>query len=197
MVTPLVLASASAVRATILRHAGLEFEIRPADVDEAAIKADLAERSTSDLAARLAETKARRTAERHPGALVIGADQILDCGGRRFDKPRDRTEARRHLEFLRGRDHRLVSAVCAARDDELLWEHRAEPVLTMRSFSDEFLNAYLDRAGPDVLDSVGAYRLEGIGVQLFSRIDGDYFSILGLPLLPLLDFLRRHGVLSS
>ena len=141
----------------------------------------------------LAEAKAVRVAARRERALVIGADQMLVLGRRWFDKPAKPAEAREHLLALRGRRHELVTAVCVARDGTVLWRHLERPGLVMRDFSDAFLDAYLATVGDDVLTTVGAYRLEGRGVQLMARIEGDYFSILGLPLLPLLDFLRGRG----
>ncbi len=193
---PLVLASGSAVRAELLQRAALDIVIDTANVDEAEIKAAFQgeRRPAAECAIALAEAKASRVARRHPGALVIGADQMLVCDGTWFDKPRDLSEARAHLSALRGRRHELVSAVCVMRDTTRLWHFVDRPALTMRPFSDTFLDEYLALAGDAVLGSVGAYQLEGRGIQLFSRIEGDYFAILGLPLLPLLDFLRGHGM---
>jgi septum formation protein len=193
----LVLASASAARLALLRAAGIRVEPDPAGVDEAEVKASLrGEGAGPQIAAEaLSEIKAQRVSRRRAGALVLGADQILECEGRWFDKPAGRAEARTQLLALRGRAHRLVSSAVAVRDGMRLWHHTAEAELTMRPFSDEFLEAYLAAAAPDALRSVGAYQLEGLGVQLFSRIRGDYFVILGLPLMPLLEFLRRQGVL--
>lgn len=193
----LILASGSSARAALLAGAGLDFAVEPAAVDEAAIKAGVEDLPTEELAMCLAEAKAIAVSLGRPGDRVIGADQILDCGGRRYDKPRNAAEATAHLESLRGREHRLVDGLCVARDGVVVWRHLAIAHLTMRDFSDAFLALYISEAGPGILESVGAYRLEGPGVQLFSRIDGDYFAILGLPLLPLLDFLRTEGVLSS
>jgi septum formation protein len=146
------------------------------------------------VAASLAEAKAVAVSAATPGALVIGADQTLECGGDLFDKPASAAEAARQLRSLGGRAHRLVSALCVAQGGAALWRHADEARLTMRRLSDDFIAEYVDRAGPEALDAVGTYRLEGLGVNLFTRIDGDYFVILGLPLLPLLAFLRRHGV---
>ncbi|MGE0718139.1 MAG: nucleoside triphosphate pyrophosphatase [Alphaproteobacteria bacterium] len=190
----LVLASASTTRASLLAAAGLTFEQMASAVDEDEVKRSMraAGADAGEAAAALAAAKARSVARRRPDALVIGADQILDCGGVWFDKPPDLDHARGHLAALRGRAHRLATAVCVMRGDALLWQHREFPALTMRSFSDAFLDAYVAASGGDLLGSVGAYRLEGPGVQLFSRIEGDHFAILGLPLLPLLDFLRGH-----
>jgi septum formation protein len=194
-----ILASASPARLSLLRAAGVPVESDPGGVDEEEVKAALqAEGATAAMAAEtLAELKARRTSPRHPGALVLGADQMLDCDGRWFDKPGDRIQAREQLLALRGRSHRLVSSVVALRDGTRLWHHTEEAVLTMRPFSDNFIDAYLAEAAPGILQSVGSYQLEGIGAQLFARIRGDYFTILGLPLLPLLDFLRAHEVLEA
>lgn len=191
----IVLASQSAARASLLRGAGVVFEARPARVDEAAVKmAGLAEGwSAEDLALTLAGMKAERV--RAPGQVVVGADQGLVCEGRWFDKPVDRAAAREHLLALRGRQHRLVTAVVCLKDGQEIWHHTSTPVLTMRAFSDAFLDGYLALEGDQVLASVGAYRLEGPGVQLFDRIDGEFSAILGLPLLPLLGFLRQHGAL--
>jgi septum formation protein len=196
-VNRLVLASGSSARAALLKGAGLDFDIQPAAVDEAAIKAGVADLPTEDLALCLAEAKAITVSLARPGDRVIGADQILDQAGRRYDKPRDAAEAKAHLKILRGREHRLVNGLCVARNGEIVWRHVAVARLTMRAFSDDFLDTYISGSGPEILESVGAYRLEGPGVQLFSRIDGDYFTVLGLPLPPLLDFLRAEGVLSS
>jgi septum formation protein len=191
----IVLASQSGARASLLRGAGIVFEARPARVDEAAVKAaGLAEGwSAEDLALTLAGMKAERV--RAPGQVVVGADQVLVCEGRWFDKPADLAVAREQLLVLRGREHRLVTAVVCLKDGQEIWHHVAMPVLTMRTFSEAFLDAYLALEGQHVLASVGAYRLEGPGVQLFDRVEGEFSAILGLPLLPLLGFLRQHGVL--
>lgn len=194
----LVLASRSPTRAALLRNAGVAFETDAAAVDEAEVKAALAAEGASprDIALALAELKARRVSRSHPGALVIGADQLLDCGGRLFDKPGGPAAARRDLLALRGRAHSQISAVCVASDEAILWRHAEAARLVMRPFSDAFLEAYLEAAGDEIYGCVGAYRLEGLGAQLFSRIEGDYFTVLGLPLLPLLAFLREHGVVT-
>lgn len=194
-----ILASASVTRAEMLRRAGVPCSVEPAHVDEDEIKhAMRASGSTAaELAETLAEFKARKISSRHAGALVIGADQVLDCQGRWFDKPTDRARARGQLLELRGKLHELISCVCVLRDGQRLWHHIGRARLTMRPFTEEFLDKYLDQAGDRVLQSVGAYQLEGLGAQLFSRIDGDYFTILGMPLLPLLDFLRNHGVVRA
>jgi septum formation protein len=192
-----VLASKSAARAAMLRGAGVAFVADSADVDEAPVR-DALQRNNADTATAaiaLAELKATEVAARHPGALVIGADQILDCDGTWFDKPSDMAEARVHLMALRGRDHRQFSGVCLVRDGVTLWTHADLAVLTMRSFSDDFLHGHLAATGDAVLSCVGAYQLEGLGAQLFSAVEGDYFTVLGMPLLPLLDVLRGHGVI--
>lgn len=194
-----VLASASAARRALLDAAGLRFEARPAAVDEAAIKeAARAEGiAPADAAIMLAEAKAERIARRDPDALVIGCDQLLVCEGRWFDKPADVAAARAQLLALRGRRHELVTAVVCHRHGGRIWQHVAVPRLVMREFSDAFLDAYLAAEGERVTASVGAYRLEGPGVQLFASVQGEHAAILGLPLLPLLGFLRQHGVLAG
>lgn len=192
-----VLASKSAARAAMLRDAGVSFVVDSADVDEAAIRDDFGGEYGNTAAATiaLAEAKATQVAARHGHALVIGADQILDCNGRWFDKPTDLAQARSHLLALRGREHSQYSGVCLVRDGATLWACADLASLTMRSFSDDFLDAYLADAGEAVLGCVGAYQLEGRGAQLFSAVAGDYFTVLGMPLLPLLEALRDHGVI--
>ncbi|MBK3773399.1 septum formation protein Maf [Azospirillum brasilense] len=198
-VPTVVLASGSRTRAEMLERAGVRVTLAPAAVDEEEIK--LAARAegapVEDVAEALAELKAQRVTRKHPGSLVIGADQMLECEGRWFDKPTDRAAARAQLQDLRGRTHRLVSCAVVFRDGERLWHHVDRARLTMRPFSDAFLDSYLNAAGNDVLGSVGAYHLEGLGAQLFHRVDGDFFTILGLPLLPLLGLLRVHGVIAE
>ena len=194
---PILLASASVARRAVLSQAGLRFDTRVAGVDEAAIKesARAAAMPAEDAAILLAEAKAERIAARAPEALVIGADQLLVCEGQWFDKPPDIAAARSQLQRLRGREHELVTALVCHRAGQRIWQHVAKPRLRMRDFSDAFLDAYLAAEGDALLTSVGAYRLEGLGVHLFDRIEGDQPAILGLPLLPLLGFLRQHGVL--
>ena len=191
----LVLASASPTRRRLLEQAGVAHCVEPARVDEDAVKQSLrAEGATPGQAAEtLAELKAQKVSVRHPGALVIGADQMLDCDDRWFDKPADLGQAHDQLLVLAGREHRLTSAVVAVRDGTRLWHQRAEARLLMRPFDGAFVEAYLAAVGAAALESVGAYQLEGRGVQLFDRVQGDYFAILGLPLLPLLAFLRDQG----
>lgn len=198
-VADIVLASASAVRAAILRQAGVRFAVDAAVVDEDEIKRSLRSEGVDTVRAAdtLAELKASRVSGRHADALVIGADQILDCDGAWFRKPADLAEARRDLMALRGRSHWQVTSVCVVRNGNLLWHHSNRARLVMRDFSDDFLDQYLAAAGGGILGCVGAYQLEGAGVQLFSEIDGDHFAILGLPLLPLLDFLRGYGAVMT
>lgn len=193
---PLVLASASVSRRAVLTNAGLEFDAQPADVDEQAIKIGLgADLAGDDLAAVLAQVKAETVSALRPDAVVIGADQTLASGARLFDKPRDMTEARDHLLVLRGQTHTLASAVSVAVSGDVVWSHTALAHLTMRHLTADEVGAYLGRAGDAILSSVGAYHLEGLGAHLFERIDGDFFTILGLPLLPLLNQLRQaHGL---
>jgi septum formation protein len=195
----LVLASASTARRALLEAAGLNFEALPAAVDEAAIKeaAQAEAIPPAEAALMLADAKAERIARRDPEALVIGCDQLLVCDGTWFDKPPDLAAARAQLTALRGRTHELVTAVVCHRHGERIWQHVAVPRLTMREFGDPFLDAYLALEGERVLGSVGAYRLEGPGIHLFARVQGDHAAILGLPMLPLLAFLRQHGVLGG
>ena len=195
----LILASQSSTRAALLRGAGLRFEARPARLDEVAVKAGAKAEgaSAADAALLLAGLKAARIRDRDApeDALVIGADQILVCEGAWFDKPASPTDARAHMHALRGRTHSLETAIVCHRGGHDIWHHVARPRLMMRAFSDSFLDAYIAAEGDAVLTSVGAYRLEGLGAQLFDRIEGEHAAVLGLPLLPLLNFLRQHGVL--
>ncbi len=190
----IILASASVSRARVLRDAGVVFDVIPAHVDEESVKAGLkAEHATAlDAAETLAELKAVKVSQQNPQALVIGADSILDLNGEWFDKPADLDHAKAHLMTLRGRSHALATAVVVALGGRRIWHHRDQPRLSMRRFSDGFLDHYLAEVGDAVTSSVGAYHLEGRGAQLFESIEGDFFSILGLPLMPLLAFLREH-----
>jgi len=199
----LVLASRSATRQALLARAGLVFEAMPAAVDEAAIKqgAQAEAIPAAETAIILAEAKAERIARRRPEALVIGCDQLLTCrmeaGERWFDKPPDLAAARAQLLALRGRPHALVTATVAWRGGARIWQDVTTPRLTMRHFSDAFLDAYLAAEGDAILASVGGYRLEGLGMHLFSRVEGEHSAVLGLPMLPLLRFLRGHGMLAE
>lgn len=179
----------------MLEAAGLAFEAVLPRVDEEAAKASLRAEGLRprDQADALAEVKAL-SVSRARSDLVIGADQMLAVGDEVFDKPKDAAEARQHLLRLRGKSHELITAAVIAREGAVIWRHIDTPKLTMRAFSNAFLDDYLERAGDRVLRSVGAYQLEALGAQLFDRIEGDYFSVLGLPLLPLLAFLRQHGM---
>ena len=191
----LILASGSAARRQMLEAAGLTFEVDAPRVDEEAAKASLRAGGLKprDQADALAELKALSVSRSRPD-FVIGADQMLALGSEVFDKPKDLDEARQHLTRLRGQTHELITAAVVAREGAIIWRHIDTPKLKMRAFSDAFLDNYMSRAGEHVLRSVGAYQLEGLGAQLFERVEGDYFSVLGLPLLPLLAFLREHGI---
>ncbi len=193
-----ILASASAARRTLLEQAGVALTCHPATVDEGAIRqtAAIAGLTAAAVARVLAAWKAHQVAAHHPGRVVIGADQMLECDGRWFDKPASLAQARDQLKALRDRRHVLSSAVVVVRDGRVIWGCVEQARLTMRRFSDDFLDRYLAAAGEEVCRSVGAYRIEGLGLQLFTRVDGDHFVILGLPLLPLLDVLRQHGELA-
>ena len=193
----IVLASASSARAELLRQAGVMFRAEPAAINEDALKRRARERGRAGIecARELAQAKAQAVSKQNPGVLVIGADQILVLDNDWFDKPRDREGARVQLLALRGRAHELATAACGVQQGILRWRAESQPRLTMRLFSDSFLDDYLDAEGDALLGSVGAYRLEGRGVQLFSGITGDYFAVLGLPLIELLAFLRECGAL--
>jgi len=195
----LILASASPTRARLLSAAGISARIEPADVDEEAVKRTFkANRGVAvDCALALAEAKAQLVSRRNHRALVIGADRILVCGNTWFDKPANPGAARAQLQSLSGCTHELVTATCVVQDEAPIWHQVGSPRLTMRTFSEGFLDDYLEAEGASILGSVGAYRLEGRGVQLFTRIEGDHFAILGLPLLELLGFLRDRGWLVS
>lgn len=195
----LVLASASASRSAMLRHAGLDITQDAAGVDEDMVKRSLQAEGAdaADVALTLADLKAQHVSRRHPDAFVIGADQMLECNGVWFDKPPDTDHARGHLRALRGKKHELITAAVVVRSGARVWQHVDRAALTMRPFSDAFIEHYLEAVGEEVCGTVGAYRLEGRGAQLFSRVEGDFFTILGLPLLPLLDFLRGHGIVGE
>lgn len=194
---PLVLASRSEVRRTLLEAAGIPVEICPADINERGVEAGAPLQAPVAIAALLAREKASVIAGRNRERLVLGADQTLSLDGRRFTKPADRAAARAQLRALSGRAHELYSAIAFVQDGVVLFEHVGVARLTMRAVSDQFLDDYLDAAGDAATASVGAYQLEGFGIQLFERLDGDYFTVLGLPLLTALDFLRRHGCLAQ
>lgn len=195
----LILASASKSRSNLMRAAGLAFEIVPAHVDEDSIKLAMKEEgaTAADCAVALAEFKAGTISQRYPEALVIGADQMLECGGIWFDKPKDMAGAREHLVNLRGRTHTLSNSAAVALNGAPIWHHTSVARLTMRNFTDAFLDEYLAAVGPSAMSSVGAYQLEGRGAQLFSKVDGDFFTILGLQMLDLLAFLREHRMVIS
>ena len=193
----LVLASGSRTRAAMLRSAGVPFVQDPADLDEAAIKERCRAEGlgASEAATGLARAKAETVAPRHRDRLVLGCDQLLECDGLWFDKPRDRAAAALQLETLSGRTHRLATAAVLHRNAREIWAHVETPELRMRVLSPDHIQHYLDAAGDLVLGSVGVYRLEGLGAQLFEEVRGDFFAVLGLPLLPLLAALRHEGVL--
>lgn len=193
-----VLASQSRIRHTMLRNAGVDVACEPAHVDESELKnAMRAEGAGVDaIAEALAELKAMRVSRRHSGALVIGADSMIECGDAQFDKPHDPAQAVAQLLALAGRTHRLLSAAVVVRDGTRIWHTVDAARLTMRGFDRAYAERYVATIGDGALSSVGAYQLEGIGAQLFTRVEGDFFTVLGLPLLPLLDFLRGHGVLA-
>ena len=194
----IVLGSTSRARREMLTSAGVAFTVEAADVDEPAIRKDILARGAKFDAGAIAEVLARAKAENvsqhHAGSLVIGADQVLALGEELLTKPKDAADARAALKKLRGKTHELHSAVAFAVDGAIVWSHVATARLTMRAFTDAFLEDYLVRAGDRITHSVGGYELEGLGVQLFEKIEGDYFTILGLPLLPVLNELRERGM---
>ncbi|HEY3696063.1 Maf family protein [Phenylobacterium sp.] len=198
MTPQVVLASQSGTRKALLQGAGVAFAAVSSGVDEDAVKRELLAQAATprEIAGALAERKALRISAGRP-EYVIGADQTLELEGRLYDKVATLDEARERLALLRGRTHRLEAAVVVAKSGAVIWRETATATLTMRVFSDAFLQQYLAREGDDVLSSVGCYRLEGLGAQLFSHIDGDYFAILGLPMLGLLELLRGEGVLTA
>jgi septum formation protein len=192
----LVLASSSPIRRTMLTAAGLLFEVAPADVDEYQVKKD-ASVQPSEIADRLARAKAETVSARRPDEWVIGSDSVVSVEGRLFDKPADRLQAADHLRFFSGKLMRLTSAVALRRDGDVDWHHVETAQLRMRALSDPFIEAYLDAEWPAVGHCVGVFRMEGRGVQLFERIQGDHFTILGMPLIPLLGALRERGELRA
>jgi septum formation protein len=191
----LVLASRSKVRQRLLTAAGIPIDVCAADLDEREVEALAPSRQSAAIATYLAREKASAVEVNNPGRLVLGADQLLSIDGERFSKPADRASARAQLHALSGRTHTLYSAIAFVQDATVLFDHVSTARLTMRSLSDRFLDHYLDVVGSAATESVGAYQLEGLGVQLFERVEGDYFTVLGLPLMELLEFLRRHGYL--
>lgn len=198
---PVILASGSRSRRQMLEAAGVTFTAVPSTVDEPAVRRALEANSASGrispdvLAAELARAKAEDVSAKHLDALVIGADQVLALDDRIFEKPKDLAEARRHIADFRGKTHVLYSAVAIASRGAVVWQQADAARMTMRTFSDAFADAYVQRAGEVICSSVGAYQLEGLGMQLFERIEGDYFTILGMPLLPVLAELRHRGAL--
>jgi len=194
---PLVLASGSASRKSLLIAAGVSFVADPADLDEDRLMAELKPAGAEIMARTLAEQKALTVSRRHPGQIVLGGDSVIAFGGEYLSKCASLAQARALLLRLAGQTHLLVSAAALARDGALLWAHASPCRMTMRDLSAQFLEDYLAAEGEDLLSSVGCYRFEGRGAQLFDRVEGDYFSVLGLPLLPVLVQLRKEGVLAS
>ncbi|HMO67095.1 MAG TPA: Maf family protein [Novosphingobium sp.] len=189
----IVLASKSGSRQAMLTAAGVEFTAQPADLDERALEASLAGAAPDEVARQLARAKALAVSDNEPGALVLGSDSLVVAAGCRFDKPRDRAEAAEHLRFFSGQRMDLHSAAVLARDGAVVWDHAAVASLHVRALSEDFIAAYLDAEWPEVGACVGVFRIEGLGVQLFERIEGDHFTVLGMPLLPVLGALRAQG----
>ncbi|WP_379922977.1 Maf family nucleotide pyrophosphatase [Erythrobacter sp. R86502] len=191
----LILASKSASRRAMLDAAGVAYESIPADIDERAVETGLEGAAPADVAEALAVAKAAAVAQQKPGALVLGSDSLVVCEGRRFDKPRSAEEAGEHLRFFSGKVMELHSAAALVRDGGCLWSHASLARLHVRDLSDDFIEHYLTLEWPEIGHTVGAFRIEGPGVQLFSKIEGDQFTVLGMPLLPLLGALREEGAL--
>lgn len=199
MTSSLVLASASPFRRALLENAGVVFKARAAEIDERALEKPLEDKGAAPetVALELAEAKARDVARHFSGALVIGSDQTMSLGSRVYHKPKTMAEAAAHLLSLSGQMHRLNSAIVLLRDDEIVWRHVSSAHMTVRPLTAEFVERHLERVGEKALSSVGAYQLEGEGIQLFEKIEGDYFTILGLPMLPLLSKLRELGTIDA
>jgi septum formation protein len=193
---PLILASQSPARKMLLANAGISFEAVPADIDERSVQNNSGLSAPGEIAGLLAREKACFVSSKNPGRYVVGADQTLALGSRLFSKPAGRAQAADQLRLLAGGTHELHSAVAVARDGKIVFSDISVARMTMRRLDESAIEAYLDQAGQAVTTSVGAYQLEGLGVHLFERIEGDHFTILGLPLLPLLTFMRGEGVLS-
>ena len=193
----LILASASKTRSDILSNAGVDFTVQVSNTDESIVKQKLKSKKPEEIAIELATEKARKISKSDKEALVIGADQILECDGILFDKPLNKDDVISHLEFLSGKTHRLISAICVVHNNKKLWDLTDDVNLTMRSLSDSFIQSYVENAGTGIYSSVGGYRLEDFGSQLFTRVEGDFFTVLGLPLLPLLDFLRSKQIIKT
>lgn len=193
----IILASQSPIRSKLLTQAGINHRVRPSNFDEAAVQSSLLQRSPTDLAAHLSQAKATSVASDFPDDLVIGADQTLEFEGQSLHKCRDLIAAKQLLQRLSGKSHHLHSAVTVMKAEEVLFQFTGHATLTMRQLSPQFIDHYLELTGDDVLSSVGCYKLEAQGLQLFENIDGDYFTILGLPLLPLLAFFRKIGELPT
>ncbi|MEP3329649.1 Maf family nucleotide pyrophosphatase [Sedimentitalea sp.] len=199
MTVPIILASGSTVRAQLLKNAGLDVQIKVPRIDEESIKSALLAENASprDIADALAEMKARKISDKNPGAMVIGCDQVLDFNQTLMSKPTTPDDAREQLTALRGNRHSLLSAAVIYQDGTPVWRHVGQVRLRMRAFSDDYLSAYISRNWDSIRHSVGAYKLEEEGVRLFSNIDGDYFNVLGMPLLELLNFLALRGVIEQ
>jgi len=197
MTSRLVLASASPFRRALLENAGLHFDVEPAQIDERAVEEPLGDLSPEDVASVLAEAKAQDVSGRNPGAIIIGSDQTLSLAGEIYHKAANMDEARRRLLALSGRTHELSSAVALVKDGETIWRHMSVARMTMRDLDPAFIGRHLSNVGGKALSSVGAYQFESEGIQLFERIDGDYFTIIGLPLLPLLAQLRALGAIDG
>lgn len=193
----MILASKSASRQAMLDAAGVAYQAMPADLDERALEAELAGSPPAEIALALARAKAATVAPKHGGRLILGSDSLVSVEGKRFDKPADRAAAAEHLRYFSGKTMQLHSAAALVRDDDILWQHAAVATLKVRDLSEDFIEGYLQAEWPEVSYCVGVFRIEALGVQLFDSIDGDQFTVLGMPLLPLLGALRGLGELPS
>jgi septum formation protein len=193
----IILASTSKIRRNILSNAGIKFSIVDSELDETEAKNSISELPPRNLALKLAKLKSQKVSRQHPEAIVIGADQVLGFKDQMFNKPASRADAEKQLSMLRNATHTLYSAISCAVAGAELWNHCSEARLTMRDFTPEFLSLYLSGSPENYLSSVGAYKLEETGIQLFEKIEGDYFTVLGLPILPLLKFLRDREIIQS
>ncbi len=193
----LILASTSQIRQTLLKRAGLSFQALPPRIDEKQLQDQFKNQPTANLARTLAEAKSKSLGVSHPQSVIIGVDQTLVIEGKLLHKPETLQEAKDQLLEIRGKTHMLTSAICCSIAGTVIWSFDDQAKLTVRAFSDQFLSYYLEQVKHDILGSVGSYKLEAEGIQLFEKIDGDYFTILGFPLLPLLSFLRTQGMITT
>ena len=193
----LILASRSSIRAKLMNNAGIKFSIKPSDIDEIKVKTKQKGRSAQDIALILADAKAHKISAIETNSIIIGVDSVLVCDGKMYDKPETIEDVKKRLVLLRGKTHQLISSICVKKNMSTIWKYEDRADLTMYQLSDVFIDEYVNKYGPMVMGSVGAYRLEAEGIQLFEQIKGDYFTILGIPLQPLIRFLREQKFILS